>query len=251
MRKPIIAGNHKMNLTPTQTAALLRDLKAATKATTGVQTVVFPPFTSLVVANEIVANSPIELGAQNIHQAPKGAYTGEISAAMIAEVGCQWVICGHSERRQLFGESNVVVRDKVRAAIEAGLSPILCVGETLDERNAARTKEVLRDQLSGSLSGLAANELQNLVIAYEPVWAIGTGMTATPSDAENGCCYLRSVLGELYGSNLALSTRILYGGSVKPNNIVTLMAEENIDGALVGGASLTSEAFSAIVNYHE
>lgn len=251
MRIPIIAGNHKMNLNPEQTGSFLQEFKKEVEGYDQVQIIVCPPFTSLAVAKEVLAETHIELGAQNMHQAAKGAYTGEISAEMLLNSGCDWVICGHSERRQLFGECNAIVNQKINAAVKAGLKPILCVGETLEEREHDKTEKVLISQLINSLYDLKQELLADLVIAYEPVWAIGTGQTATPEDAEQGCQVIRTQLARMYNDEFAQGTRILYGGSVKPNNIKSLMNEENVDGALVGGASLKSSDLAAIVKYNE
>ncbi len=251
MRKPIIAGNHKMNLTPLQTRNLLTELVKNLIDYDQVEIIVSPPFTSLAMADEVLRATDIQLAAQNVHQAAQGAYTGEVSAKMLKASGCQWVICGHSERRNLFQESNELVNKKIRAVTAMGLKPILCVGETLAERELGQTNQVLARQISGSLQGFQQSDLLELVVAYEPVWAIGTGKTAASADAEAGCQFIRSHLKTQFGPKLADSIRILYGGSVKPGNIKELMAEKNIDGALVGGASLKSADFLAIVKYHE
>ena len=251
MRKPIIAGNHKMNLTSVQTESLLQELKNNIANYGQVEIIICPPFTSLAIAKITTENTNIQLGAQNVHQAEKGAFTGEISAPMLKEVGCNWIICGHSERRHIYKESNEIVNNKIKATLNAGLKPILCVGETSEEREQQKTKEVLQNQLKGSLAGLTEAQLQTLVIAYEPVWAIGTGKTATPNDANTGCGFIRKQIANLYGTKLAENIRILYGGSVKPANVKQLMNESDIDGALVGGASLKSADFTAIVKFNE
>ncbi|QOR34468.1 triose-phosphate isomerase [Clostridium sp. 'deep sea'] len=251
MRKPIIAGNHKMNLTPAQTESLLKELKNNIANYGQVEIIICPPFTSLAIAKITTENTNIQLGAQNVHQAEKGAFTGEISAPMLKEIGCDWIICGHSERRHIYQESNEIVNNKIKATLNAGLKPILCVGETSEEREQHKTNEVLQNQLKGSLAGLTEAQLQTLVVAYEPVWAIGTGKTATPNDANTGCSFIREQIANMYGKKLAENTRILYGGSVKPANVKQLMSEIDIDGALVGGASLKSADFTAIVKFNE
>lgn len=250
MRKPIIAGNHKMNLTWQETKDLLTCLNEQASEQLDVEVIICPPFTSLAAAHDVILNSEIQLGAQNMHQEVKGAFTGEISAQMLVASGCEWVILGHSERRHIFKETNDIVNAKIKAALTAGLKPILCVGETLEQRQQAHTESVLQSQLKGSLAGIDAKDLNKLVVAYEPVWAIGTGKTATPEDANAGCSYIRELLATYFDQNLADTTRILYGGSVKPHNVHALMSCYDIDGALVGGASLKCADFSALIQYN-
>lgn len=246
-RTPFIAGNWKMHGRASEARALARAVRERVGSVTGVDVGIAPTFTSLEAARAEIAGSAIQLGAQNLHEAAQGAFTGEISAGMLVEAGCAFVIVGHSERRQLFGETDAGVAKKLRAAAAAGLNPIVCVGETLDERDAGRTEAVVEAQVRGALTGLGANEAPGLVIAYEPVWAIGTGRTATPEQAEEVHARIRAWLRELLGASRAESTRIQYGGSVKPDNAKILLAQPNIDGALVGGASLDAAAFEAIV----
>jgi triosephosphate isomerase (TIM) len=249
-RTAIIAGNWKMYGTVAQTrelaAGLVRRLASSTK---GRQVVIAPPFTSLAAAAEAVRGSTIEIGAQNVHWEASGAFTGEISAAMLVEAGCRWVIVGHSERRQHFGETDAGVGRRARAALAAGLQPIICVGETLEERDDGLTLDVVRRQTRAALLDLSAAAIRNVCIAYEPVWAIGTGRAAAPEQAEEVHAKLREVVAEVTDGNEAQRLRILYGGSVKPENIDALMAQPDIDGALVGGASLDVESFARIVEF--
>jgi triosephosphate isomerase len=209
--------------------------------------VLFPPFLFLADVVEEVEYSAIEVGAQNLHPEPQGAFTGEVAAAMLVSVGCRWVIVGHSERRDLFGEKDAFLNKKLRAALGAGLRPILCVGEHLEERDAGRAESVVAEQVRGCLDGFGAEEMERVTIAYEPVWAIGTGRTATPQQANEMHGVVRGLLSERFGAGVASATRILYGGSVKPSNAKALLAEQEIDGALVGGASLKVEDFVQIV----
>lgn len=248
MRKPIIAGNWKMHKTRGEAVALVKALKPLV-ARAACEVVVCPPFTALTAVAEEIAGSNIVLGAQNMHWEKEGAFTGEISPAMLKELGVKYVILGHSERRQYFAETNETVNLKVKAAFAYGLVPIVCVGETLTEREAGKTEEVLEDQVRNSLAGLTENEAAELVVAYEPVWAIGTGRTASEGDAQASIAFIRRLLADMYGEDTAARVRIQYGGSVKPENIAGLMAQPDIDGALVGGASLQAESFAAIVNY--
>lgn len=213
------------------------------------EVVLCPSFVCLSEAAELLKDSSAALGAQNMHYEDKGAYTGEVSPLFLKEVGVTYVILGHSERRHIFGEKDDIINNKVKAALKHGLSPIVCVGETLEEREANTTFEVINNQINGSLAGLENENLAKLVIAYEPVWAIGTGKTATKEDANEVIGYIRKLLKEMFSQDTADKTRILYGGSVKPANIKELMDMEEIDGALVGGASLNAVDFSRIVNY--
>jgi triosephosphate isomerase len=249
-RTAIIAGNWKMHGTVAQTrglaAGLVRRLASSTKDR---QVVIAPPFTSLAAAAEAVRGSTIEIGGQNVHWEASGAFTGEISAAMLVEAGCRWVIVGHSERRQRFGETDAFVGRRARAALALGLQPIICVGETLEERDDALTFDVVRRQTRAALLDLGAAAIGNVCIAYEPVWAIGTGRAATPAQAEEVHAKLREIVAEVTDGNEAERLRILYGGSVKPENIDALMAQPDIDGALVGSASLDVESFARIVEF--
>lgn len=249
MRKPIIAGNWKMHKTAGEGALLVRELAALTKTVTDVEMVVCPPFTALAAAAGAVAGTAIGLGAQNMHWEEKGAFTGEIAPGMLKDIGCTHVIIGHSERRQYFAETDKTVNQKTKAAFKAGLAPIVCVGETLAEREANATEKVVGIQVKGGLEGLTAEQAANLVIAYEPVWAIGTGRTASAGDANAVCAFIRRTVGAMFGQIVADSLRIQYGGSVKPDNIAELMAQPDIDGALVGGASLEADSFSKLVMF--
>ncbi|MBX7207140.1 MAG: triose-phosphate isomerase [Verrucomicrobiaceae bacterium] len=247
MRKPIIAANWKMHMVPQETEDFLRAFMRLVPDKCPVQVVVAPPFVSLPKAGEMLRNDNIELAAQNMSQHPAGAYTGEISARMIKDVGCQHVILGHSERRSLYGETNQIVNAKVLAALEARIHPILCIGETLEERDGGRLEEVLEKQLRESLGEVGARRVLDCVIAYEPVWAIGTGRTASSEQAQEAHAFCRKVLHDLFGEDAAKKIRIQYGGSVKPNNMAELIAQPDVDGALVGGASLESGSFWEIV----
>ncbi len=248
-RKPVIAGNWKMFKTGAEAAAMLRELRPKVSMIHDAEIVVCPPFTALAAAAQALAGSNVALGAQNLHFEAQGAFTGELSAAMLKDAGCRWVIVGHSERRQLFGETDEGVHKKTVAALAAGLAPIVCVGETLAEREAGETLEVVGRQVEGALRSLSQAQMDGLVVAYEPVWAIGTGKNATPAQAQEVHAAIRALVGKLHGSGIAGTLRILYGGSVKPENIKDLMAQPDVDGALVGGASLQAESFAAIVRW--
>ena len=249
-RKPIIAGNWKMNNTIAQTEALLKDLKPLV-VDADCEVVVCAPFTSLAKAIEITKNSNIAVGAENVHWAEKGAFTGEISAEMLAELGVKYVIIGHSERRQYFNETDETVNKRVKAALAAGLKPIICIGETLAEREGGKVEEVLVRQTTGAFADIDAKELKNIVIAYEPVWAIGTGKTATAQQANDTIKIVRDTITKLYGKSEADKMRIQYGGSMNPKNAKELMAMEEIDGGLIGGASLKALDFSQVVKYNK
>ncbi|QDR81888.1 triose-phosphate isomerase [Sporomusa termitida] len=249
MRKPIIAGNWKMHKTAGEAVALAGELQALTKAATAVELVICPPFTALAAVAGVVAGSAIGLGAQNMHWEDQGAFTGEVSPGMVKDIGCTHVIIGHSERRQYFAETDQTVNLKVKAACKAGLTPILCVGETLAERESGATEQVVGGQTNSGLAGLTAEQVAKLVIAYEPVWAIGTGRTASAADANAVCAFIRSTVAAGFGQTAAGQVRIQYGGSVKPDNIAELMAKPDIDGALVGGASLEAGSFSKLVKF--
>jgi triosephosphate isomerase len=247
MRKKIIAGNWKMYTT----AASARELAAAVArgvgAETGVSVAVCPPYPYLIPVAEALRGSNVGLGAQDVYFEKDGAFTGEVSPAMLVDVGCRYVIVGHSERRHIFHENDLLINRKVQAALAAGLTVILCVGETLAERDNNRTFAVLETQLSGGLAGLSADRLANLVVAYEPVWAIGTGRNATPEQARDAHGYIRQRVGKMFGENVAAALPIQYGGSVKPDNAAALLGQPDVDGALVGGASLKADSFLAIV----
>jgi len=249
LRKPIIAGNWKMNKLISEAVELAREIKNRIGSVANKEIVLCPPFTALSSVKEVLEESSIKLGAQNMHWEVQGAYTGEVSPMMLKDVGCTYVILGHSERRQYFGETNSIVKKKVRIAFSTGLVPIVCVGETLQEREKGETLRVLEEQVKIGLSELTTEEGKGLVVAYEPVWAIGTGKTATPDQAEEGQRFIRKLLGQIFGGESAQAIRILYGGSITPDNISALMSCENVDGGLVGGASLNVESFVKIVNY--
>lgn len=246
MRTPFIAGNWKMNKNIKDAVELIIGLKREL-GDAKIDIAVCPPFTTLSDARDILLDTGIKLGAQNLFWEDSGAYTGEVSANMLKDAGCEIVIIGHSERRKYFNETNENVNKKIKAALKTGLTPIVCVGETLEQREQNKTLDVVKDHITGALSGLSNDDVLKLVVAYEPVWAIGTGKTATPDQAQEVHAYIRKLLTELYGEQTSASIRIQYGGSVKPENIKDLMAQPDIDGALVGGASLEVEAFVKII----
>jgi triosephosphate isomerase len=250
-RLPFIAGNWKMNKTVEESLDLVRQLKATLSNIVGVEVAVAPPFTALYAISQELKGSFIRLAAQNLFYEEKGAFTGEISPLMLKEIGCQYVIIGHSERRQFFGETDETVNRRIKAALGQGVKPIFCVGETLKEREEGKAFSVIEKQVEGGLRGIGKEEVKNIVMAYEPVWAIGTGKTATPEQAEEVHRFIRERLERFYSREIAEGIRIQYGGSVTPENIKGLMRQENIDGALVGGASLKSETFSKIVRFKE
>jgi len=249
MRRPVIAGNWKMYKTQAEARAFIEALKPLVASSTHCDIVVAPPFTALAAAVEAARGLAIAIAAQNVHWEKEGAFTGEVSTKMLIEVGCRYVIIGHSERRQYFGESDDWVNKKVKAALEAELVPIVCMGETLQEREARETQAVLERQFRGGFAALTGAEFSRIIIAYEPVWAIGTGRTATPEMAAEAHRFLRQLAAASFTSERAAGLRILYGGSVKPDNIKGLMAQVEIDGALVGGASLDPQSFASIVNF--
>lgn len=247
MRKPIIAGNWKMNKTISEAVELVNVLKEKVADITDVEIVVAPPFTALSAVSQTIKGSNIKLSAQDMHWEKSGAYTGEISPLMLKDVGCEYVIIGHSERRMYFGETNETVNKKVKSAHTHSIKPIVCVGERLEEREAGITNDVVRDHVTNGLAGLTAEQILSTVIAYEPVWAIGTGKTATPEQAQEVHKFIRELLANMYSSEIAEQVRIQYGGSVRPDNIAQLIAEPDIDGGLIGGASLDAESFTKIV----
>ncbi|MFZ5801378.1 MAG: triose-phosphate isomerase [Candidatus Omnitrophota bacterium] len=247
MRKIIIAGNWKMYQTIREAIELANGLKRNLLDIDSVDIVVCPPFTALSEVSEVILESPIKLGAQDMYWQDEGAFTGEVSGKLLLDAGCSFVILGHSERRQFFSETNVTVNKKLQAALKLGLNPIVCIGENLSQREAGKTFEVIREQLEGSLADLTCEEAQKTILAYEPVWAIGTGKTATPAQAQEAHHFIRGHLNKLFDRETADKLRIQYGGSVKPENIAELIAQPDIDGALVGGASLDVESFSTIV----
>ena len=250
MRRPLIAGNWKMYKTVPEGVALAQEIRAGLALPPKDRDVlVAPPFTALAAIAEALRGSDVFLGAQNMHWEREGAFTGEISPTMLKQAGCSHVILGHSERRHIFGESDDMVARKTRAAVDNGLTPILCVGETLPERESSLTLEVVERQLERALRALTPDEISRAVVAYEPVWAIGTGRTATPAQAQEVHAFIRKRLSATHGEPAAAAVRILYGGSVKPDNVDGLMAEPDVDGALVGGACLKAESFVRIVHY--
>ena len=246
-RKPIIAGNWKMYKTAAEAVALVNALKPEVAGIESCEIVVCPPFTALASVQCAANGSNIQLGAQNVHWEKEGAFTGEIAPAMLKEQGVRYAVVGHSERRQFFGETDTGVNRRAKAALANGLRPIVCVGETLKEREANRTEQVIKTQITGSLAGLSKNEMLETVVAYEPVWAIGTGKTATPAQAQEVHAFIRKLLASLFDADTATRVRIQYGGSVKADNAKELLGQPDIDGALVGGASLKADAFAPII----
>ncbi|MEW6229976.1 MAG: triose-phosphate isomerase [Bacillota bacterium] len=247
MRRRIIAGNWKMYKTVDEAVALVEELKGMVADAGEVEVVVCPPFTALDAVREALRGSNIELGAQNMHWEEEGAFTGEVSPLMLKNLGCMYVILGHSERRTYFGETDESVNRKVKSAVLNGLLPIICVGETLEERDADKTEEVVVRQTKAALAGVKTNGAERIVIAYEPVWAIGTGRSATADEANRVIRIIRQAVAEVFNERIAQEMRIQYGGSVKPQNIADFLGQPEIDGALVGGASLDATAFAAIV----
>jgi len=251
MRKPLIAGNWKMNKTVTESIALIKELIDFVDGYQKTEVVICPPFTSLWIARELIQDTSIILGAQNIHYQNDGAYTGEISARMLQNIGCNYVIVGHSERRDYFKESSEVVARKAEQSLNFGIKPIICVGEKLVDRETGKTREVVKEELEAVFAILKAKEMANVVFAYEPIWAIGAGKSATPQDANEIIKYIRALIEDKYNETIAQEIRILYGGSVNQENICSLMAESDIDGALVGGASLQALPFSNLVKFQQ
>lgn len=249
MRRPLIAGNWKLNKTVAEALDLVQSLKNELKDIENADIVVAPVFTALAKVADTLSGSNVAVAAQNCYPEKSGAFTGEVSPALLKEAGCGYVIVGHSERRHLFGEADAFINSKVKAVLAEGLRVILCVGETLEERESDRTFDVVRTQIGEGLEGLSAADMQNVVVAYEPVWAIGTGKTASDEQAEEAHAFIRGLLNGTFGEETAAATRILYGGSVKPENVDGLMAQEDIDGALVGGASLKASDFIRIVRF--
>jgi triosephosphate isomerase len=247
MRKQIVAGNWKMNKTESETTQLIEELKQQ-DLKSGVEVFVSPTFVNLSAAVKTTKDSAIHVAAQNMHQSASGAFTGEISSAMLLDIGVQYVILGHSERRAYFGETDELLKEKVQAALQAGLHIIFCFGEELEERKSETHFDVVKQQLSTALFDLDATQWQQIVLAYEPVWAIGTGETASPEQAQEMHAFIRSLIRENYDSTCADAVSILYGGSVKPANATEIFAQADVDGGLIGGASLQAEDFAAIVN---
>lgn len=247
--RPLIAGNWKMHLTLTQARQLATEVcQAARQAATEVM--IAPPFTSLPAVAEILAGTEVVLGAQNCCWAAQGAFTGEISPLMLKELGCAMVILGHSERRHVFHEDNAMINQRLRGVMEAGLVPVFCIGETLEQRQAGQTTAILESQLREGLTAVTLQRPEQLVVAYEPVWAIGTGQTASPQQAQEAHAFSRAILGSIFQKSIATEMRILYGGSVKADNVDSLMAQADIDGALVGGAALQIDSFARIIRHH-
>lgn len=246
MRTPLVAGNWKMNLNKSEAVAVATAVAEGAGSVANAELAICPPAVYVDCVGAALSGSAVGLGAQNMYHEPEGAFTGEVSAAMLTDLGCKYVILGHSERRHILGETDEEISKKAVAAVAAGLVPIVCVGELLEEREAGKTQEVVASQFNGSLAGLSAEQVAGIVIAYEPVWAIGTGKVATPEQAQEVHADLRNLLTEGYNPEVAAAVRIQYGGSVKPDNAAELLAQPDIDGALVGGASLKAESLLAI-----
>ena len=249
MRRPVIAGNWKMYKTIREAVDFANQLKNAQRGYDDREVVIAPPFPALYAVAEVLMGSGIRLSAQNLHEKKDGAYTGEVSAGMLIDAGCEYVIIGHSERRTLFGEKNDVINRKLKTALSFGLRPIFCIGEILEEREEGRTFAVVEQQIKEGLNNLTTDDIKRLLIAYEPVWAIGTGKTATPEQAQEVHAFIRDVMGKAYGGDVSGDIAVIYGGSVNPGNIGGLMAQEDIDGALVGGASLDIDSFVRIIRF--
>lgn len=250
MGRPMIAGNWKMYKTPEEAKAFMQAFLPLVKKEVSADVVIFPPAVDLpAVAEALAGQKKVKFGAENVHWAAEGAYTGEISVGMLQAVGCAYALCGHSERRQYFGETDETVALRASAALAGGITPVICIGEDLAQREQGIAFQVLAEQLKGSVAGISTQQAEKIVIAYEPVWAIGTGKTATAADAQETIAFIRKELETLFSAEVAGKISILYGGSVKPGNIKELMAMADIDGALVGGASLDPASFSEIVNY--
>ena len=243
--KPLIAANWKMNKDIKEAVSFISEFKVLIKNIKNVEIVICPPFTSLHEAQKLIKNTKIKLGAQNMHFEKEGAFTGEISPLMLKSI-VEYIILGHSERRQYFNDSDVLINKKIKSALENKLKPILCIGETLEQRNNNETMETIKNQLMNCVKNISNEEMKDIVIAYEPIWAIGTGKNATPEQAEEVHKFIRGLLTDIYNKNISKNIRIIYGGSVKPNNIEELMAMKNINGALVGGASLDAKSFADI-----
>ena len=247
-RRTVIAGNWKMNFTPSQATAFINEVKPLVAGKDNCDVIFCAPYVTIAAAMEAAKGSNIKIGAENVHFAPKGAYTGEVSAEMLKEIGVEYVIIGHSERRQYFGETDETVNLRTKAALEAGLKVILCLGEVKEQRLAGITDEVVGMQTKLDLADVSAEQLKNVIIAYEPVWAIGTGLTATPEQAEETCGVIRKVLAKMYSEEVAEGVTIQYGGSMNESNAAELLAKPNVDGGLIGGASLVATKFQAIVD---
>jgi len=248
MNKYVIAGNWKMNNDLKESITLVSEIKTSLEKRENIDVILCPPFTSLETASALLKDSHIKLGAQNMHFEDSGAFTGEISAKMLKSVGCEYVILGHSERRTIFNETDEVINKKIKKALSENLKVIFCIGETLEEREKGTTNSVLEKQIKNGLVGISSSQMENIIVAYEPVWAIGTGKTASPQQAEEAHNFIRSIISEIFSDFIAESTIIQYGGSVKPDNAKELMGQDNINGALVGGACLKSKSFVEIIN---
>jgi len=246
-RKIFIAGNWKMNTTVDEAVALAKGVVEKVGNNTDVDVAVCPPYTNLAAVSEVVKDSPVKLGAQDVHWEEKGAYTGKISTAMLKAVGVDLVIIGHSEQRSYFGETDETVNKKIKATLAADLQPIVCVGETLEERKGGKVEDVLETQTKGAFAGISKEDALKCVIAYEPVWAIGTGETATPEQADEAHAYIRKYITDIYDAEAADAIRIQYGGSMKPGNAKELLGKENVDGGLIGGAALKADDFAGII----
>lgn len=247
-RRTVIAGNWKMNFTPAEATAFINEVKPLVAGKNNCDIIFCAPYVTIAAAQEAAKGSAIKIGAENVHFAEKGAYTGEVSAKMLTACGVEYVIIGHSERRQYFGETDETVNLRTKAALAAGMKVILCLGEVKDQRLSGITNEVVAMQTKLDLKGLTADDMKNVIIAYEPVWAIGTGLTATPEQAEETCGVIRATLADLFGKDVAESVTIQYGGSMNEKNAAELLAKPNVDGGLIGGASLVAEKFAVIVN---
>ncbi|MCE5335396.1 MAG: triose-phosphate isomerase [Desulfobacteraceae bacterium] len=248
-RKPLVAANWKMHKTPGDTVSFMDSIQKETGPCEDREVVIAPPFTALAAAKQVLKQRGYKISAQNCHWEEKGAFTGEIAPVMLRDIGCEYVLVGHSERRHIFGETDEMIRKKAASVFKAGMVPIVCVGEVLDEREAGKTFDVVGAQVSEALNGLSATQAEKIVIAYEPVWAIGTGRTATPQQAQEVHAFIRERIGAIYDKEVANRVRILYGGSVKPDNVDALMSEPDIDGTLVGGASLEVSSFKRLIQF--
>ncbi len=251
MRNTVIAGNWKMNKSIAEAVALVNELKARLTDVSDVTVVVCPTFLCVKTVADELKNTNIHVGAQNMHWETSGAFTGEVSAEMLLEAGAEYVIIGHSERRQYFGETNETVNKKVKKALDAGLKPIVCVGEMLEDREAGNTEKVVDDHVTNGLAGISADDMKNVIIAYEPVWAIGTGKTATPEQAQEVHAFIRRRIAEIWDEETAEAVVIQYGGSMKPENVKELLAQKDIDGGLIGGAALKADSFEALAKFNK
>ena len=246
-RRPLIAGNWKMHTTAHEAQDLASAVVLAANKVTGRDVMIAPPYTALTAVSTILSGTDVMLGAQNVHWEEQGAFTGEISAPMLKDLGCSMAIVGHSERRHVFGETDIMINKRIKGAMQFGLIPVFCIGESLEQRESGNTLKVIEDQIRAGLADIEVSEGTRIVVAYEPVWAIGTGKTATEAQAQEVHCFIRTLLADIYEKNIAAQIRILYGGSVKPENVDILMQQDDIDGALVGGAALKAEMFERII----